>query len=116
MSDVKDLQNRIVNFRDDRDWKQFHNPKDMAISLMLEAAELLEHFQWKSPDEVNTHLKDNLEDVSDELADILYWVLLMAHDLKIDILDVSNKKLQKNSEKYPLVKAMGNHKKYTELR
>lgn len=114
MSDLSDLQSKIVKFRDVRDWKQFHNPKDLAISLILEASELLEHFQWKNPEEIAKHLEANREDVADELADVLYWVLLMSHDLKIDIMDSSYKKLEKNNKKYSVDKAKGNHKKYTE--
>lgn len=115
MSDLSDIQQKVVQFRDDRNWKQFHNPKDLAISLLLEASEVLEHFQWKSTEEMQRHVQDRKEDVSEELADVLYWVLLMANDLNIDIVDAFNKKLAKNDKKYPVDKASGNHKKYTEL-
>ena len=110
-----DLQKRIVAFRDARDWKQFHNPKDLALSLVLEAAEVLEHFQWKSPDEINKYIKTNKQDISEELADTLYWVLLMAHDLDVDIIKSFKEKMDKNESKYSVEKAKGNHKKYTEL-
>jgi NTP pyrophosphatase (non-canonical NTP hydrolase) len=116
MSDLQDLQNKIVAFRDDRNWKQFHNPKDLAISLSLEASELLEHFQWKTADEVQKHLEQNKDDVADELADVLYWVLLIANDLNIDVVAASQRKMDKNNKKYPIEKSKGNHKKYTELR
>jgi len=115
MSDFDDLQKRIIHFRDNRDWKQFHNPKDMAISLSLEASELLEHFQWKSSEEIKAHLKKNKKDVEEELADVLYWVLLIAHDLDIDLINASSNKMKKNEEKYPIDKAKGKHTKYTEL-
>jgi len=115
MSDLKALQQKIVEFRDQRNWKQFHNPKDLAISLSLEASEVLEHFQWKSPEEMSKHLDENRSDVAEELADVLYWVLLMAHDLDIDITEASRQKLEKNNRKYPVDKSKGNHKKYTEL-
>jgi dCTP diphosphatase len=111
----EDLQKKIVAYRDERNWKQFHNPKDLAISLSLEASELLEHFQWKNPEEVTTHLRDKKGEVSDELADVLYWVLLMSHELEIDILSASYKKLEINKAKYPVDKAKNNHKKYTDL-
>lgn len=114
-SDIAELQRRIIAFRDERYWKQFHNPKDLAISLLLEASELLEHFQWKDSDEMTTHVKKQKEAVSDELADVLYWVLLMAHDLDIDLKEAVNRKMDKNERKYPKDKATGNHKKYTEL-
>lgn len=115
MSDITDLQERIIAFRDARDWKQFHNPKDSAISLMLEAAELLEHFQWKDHSEMQQHLNTDKQAVKEELADVFYWVLLMAHDFGIDLPEAVNDKMRKNEAKYPAEKARGNHKKYTEL-
>jgi len=115
MGDLKELQSRIVEFRDARDWKQFHNPKDMAISLVLEAAEVIEHFQWKTPEEIKDHLTKNKQDLSGELVDVLYWVLLMAHDLGINLDKEFENKMQKNEEKYAVEKSKGNHRKYTEL-
>jgi len=116
MSDIEDMQKKIVEFRDARNWKQFHNPKDLAISLSLEASEFLEHFQWKSPDEIKEHIVTHKEDLSDELADVLYWVLLTSHDLDINLVEASARKLQKNNEKYQVEKSINNHKKYTELK
>lgn len=113
--DIKELIKKIIEFRDARDWKQFHNGKDMAISLSLEAAELLEHFQWKSKEEMEEYLKTNKEDVADELADVLYWVLLMSHDFGIDIVDAGLKKLEKIKLKYPEEKTKGKHTKYNKL-
>lgn len=115
MDPIETLTKRIIDFRDRRDWKQFHNPKDLALSLVLEAAELMEHFQWKNPEEMKKHLIDKKEDVSDELADVLYWVLLIAHDFDIDILVALENKIKKNEEKYPEDKAKGSRAKYTEL-
>jgi dCTP diphosphatase len=115
MSDLSDLQKRVIAFRDARDWKQFHNPKDSAISLVLEAAEVIEHFQWKTEDEIREHLKTHKEDLSGELVDVLYWVLLMAHDLDIDLSQSFDQKMAKNEAKYAVEKSKGNHKKYTEL-
>jgi NTP pyrophosphatase (non-canonical NTP hydrolase) len=115
MRDLRELQKKIIEFRDVRDWKQFHNPKDIAISLVLEASELLEHFQWKDKPEVERHISKNIDEVSDELADVFYWVLLLAYDLKIDLPAALNKKMKKNAAKYPVKKAKGNHKKYTDL-
>lgn len=112
---IAELQAKTVAFRDARNWKQFHNPKDLAISLLLESTEVLEHFQWKNADEMAKHVKDNKEDVGEELADVLYWVLLMANDLGIDLAEAFVKKQDKNDKKYPKEKASGNHKKYTEL-
>lgn len=115
MANLLDLQKRIVAFRDARDWEQFHNPKDLAVSLLLEAAEFLEHFQWRSSDEIKTHLKKKHGDVSDELADVLYWVLLIAHDMKVDLPEAFERKMAQNEKKYPVSKARGRHTKYTEL-
>jgi NTP pyrophosphatase (non-canonical NTP hydrolase) len=115
MSDLESLTQKIVAFRDERDWKQFHNPKDMAISLVLEATELLEHFQWKNGSAIDDHLSKNKGDVEDELADVLYWVLLIANDLGIDLGTALRSKLEKNSAKYPVEKSKGKHAKYTEL-
>ena len=87
----------------------------MAISLSLEAAEVLEHFQWKNGEELEEYVKTHKEHIGEELSDVLYWVLLMSHDLDIDIIEALNKKMNKNEEKYAVEKAKGNHKKYTEL-
>ncbi len=103
-------------FRDARDWKQFHNPKDLALSLVLEAAEVMEHFQWKSPKEIEKYLKTNRQDVADELADTLYWILLMSHDFGIDVIDALDKKQTKNEAKYPVEKSKGKHTKYNKFK
>lgn len=115
MNTLEDTIKRIVKFRDERDWKKFHNPKDQALSLVLEAAEVLEHFQWKNEKEMQEYLKTNKEEIGEELADVLYWVLLMSHDFGIDILEASKKKMDKTEAKYPKDLSRGNHKKYTEL-
>ncbi len=115
MADIEDLKAKVVAFRDARDWGQFHNPKDIAISLCLEAAEVLEHFQWKSQIEIEAYLHESKQEISEELADVLYWVLLMANDLDINITNAFLEKLDKNGMKDPVDKAKGNHKKYSEL-
>lgn len=109
---MQELTSKVIQFREERNWRQFHNAKDLAISLSLEASELLELFQWKENDKVVT---ENLEGVKDELADVLYYVLLMSHDLGIDIEEALESKLIKNERKYPIEKAYGSSKKYTEL-
>lgn len=113
MSDIKELTDRIIKFNYARDWKQFHNPKDLALSLVLEAAEVMEHFQWKNTEETKVYLKDFKDDVGEELADVLYWVLLMSNDLGIDIKRAFIKKMKKNEIKYPIKKAKGRADKYT---
>lgn len=105
----------IIDFRDARDWKQFHNPKDLAISLVLEAGEVMEHFQWKNREEMENHIKTHKSDIADELADVLYWVLLMSSDLNINIVKAVEDKMKKNEKKYPVKKSKGNHTKYTKL-
>jgi len=115
MSDIKNLTKKIIEFRDKRDWKQFHNPKDVALSLVLEAGEVMEHFQWRNKEEIEKYVKTNKAEIGEELADVLYWVLLMSHDLNIDILDALDKKISKNEIKYPIEKTKGKHEKYNNL-
>lgn len=115
MPEIKDLTKLVTDFRDARDWKQFHSPKDMAISLSLEASEVLEHFQWKSKEEIEKYIKTNKGEIAEELSDVLYWVLLMSSDLNIDLPTAFRNKLKKNNKKYPVKKAKGKHNKYTEL-
>jgi dCTP diphosphatase len=111
---LNQIRQRILTFTAERDWNQFHNPKDLALSLILEAAEVLEHFQWKDQGEVEAHLTQHKNDVAEELCDVLYWVVLMAHEFDIDLPTAFEKKMQKNEAKYPVEKARGNHKKYTQ--
>jgi NTP pyrophosphatase (non-canonical NTP hydrolase) len=112
---IKSLQKKVIAFRDARDWKQFHNPKDLALSLVLEAGEVMEHFQWKTSEEITAYIKSHKNDIADELADVLYWVLLIANDLKIDLPSAAETKLRKNAKKYPIKKAKGRHTKYSKL-
>jgi NTP pyrophosphatase (non-canonical NTP hydrolase) len=94
---------------------QFHDPKNLSISIVLEAAELLEHFQWKNKKEVEEHIKANREDVSDEIADIAMYLVELCDNLGIDLLEAMNKKLEKNAKKYPVEKAKGRATKYNKL-
>ena len=105
----------VRSFRDARDWKQFHNSKDMLLSLYLEVAELGEHLQWKSEEEFLSWLEDNRVDFAEELADVLYWVLLIAHDSGVDLAQAFKSKMKQNAEKYPVEKAKGRKEKYTNL-
>lgn len=102
----------IIQFRDQRNWKQFHNPKDLAISLSIEASELLEVFQWSGTDLI---CKEKSDAIKDELADVLIYSLLLADAYNLDIDDLINDKLKKNEMKYPVEQAYGSSKKYTEL-
>jgi NTP pyrophosphatase (non-canonical NTP hydrolase) len=112
---ILELQKKIIAYRDARDWKQFHNPKDLAISLSLEASEFLEHFQWKNKEETEEYIRKNKIALGEELSDVLYWVLLTSYDLNIDIMKAAEKKLKINERKYPIIKAKGKHTKYTDL-
>ena len=115
MNPIKRLTKEIISFRNRRKWKQFHNPKDVSLSLVLEATEVMEHFQWKSPEEMKVYVKKNKQAISEELADVLYWVLLLSHDLNIDIEKALDRKIEINNQKYPVKKSKGKHTKYTEL-
>jgi NTP pyrophosphatase (non-canonical NTP hydrolase) len=111
---IEELQKKVIAFRDARNWKQFHNPKDSAIALTMEANEVLEHFLWKNDQEMQEHIQVKKEAVGEELADTLYWVLLMCHDLDIDLIEAFEKKLLQNEKKYPVEKSNNSNKKYTE--
>ncbi|MGG7221596.1 nucleotide pyrophosphohydrolase [Bacillus sp. ATD] len=99
MSEIKDLINTINEFRDARKWRQYHNPKDLAISISIEAAELLEDFQWKSSEEA---LKVNEENIREEIADVLIYSLMLCSDLNMDVKEIIEEKVVKNGRKYPV--------------
>lgn len=100
---------KLRQFRDDRDWQQFHNPKDLAAALSIEASELLEVFLWKTPEEAD------IDRVKEELADVLAYALLLSDSYGFDIQEIILDKIRKNEQKYPVGKAKGSAKKYTEL-
>lgn len=104
--------NKVLAFRDERDWKQYHTPKDLAISLSLEAAELLEVFQWSGSD---TECRERLPEMREELADVLMYAILLSDRLGLDLDEIILEKLRRNEEKYPVEKARGRKDKYTEL-
>lgn len=103
------LINELIKFRDDRDWKQFHNPKDLSIALSIESNELLEQFLWKTSSEAN------IVKLKEELADVFTYALLLAEKLEFDVEEIVLQKIVKNAEKYPISKAKGTSKKYNEL-
>jgi NTP pyrophosphatase (non-canonical NTP hydrolase) len=115
MTTIRELTKKIIAFRDERDWKQFHNPKDLAISLVLEAGEVMEHFQWKTKEEVEEHIRTHKEDIADELADVLHYLLTLSHDLDIDLVEAEENKIQKSALKYPIEKSRGKSTKYNKL-
>lgn len=102
---------KVNQFRDERNWRQFHNEKDLALSITLEASELLEIFQWKTAAEG----VENLDAIKDELADVLIYAYMLADNLNLDIDDIIERKLIKNKEKYPVEKSRNNNSKYTQL-
>lgn len=114
MSDLTDLAARIRAFRDERDWMQFHNPKDMATAIAIEAAELQEIFLWKSQSE-SSHVADvERQRVLEEVADLAIYLFELADNLKIDLAAAVQAKLTKNAQKYPVEQVRGSSKKYTE--
>lgn len=109
MSDIKEITEALIKFRNERDWEQFHNPKDLAVALNIEASELLENFLWKS------HEQADKEKVKEELADVLAYSFLLAEKYGFHIKEIILEKIKKNGEKYPVEKAKGSAKKYNEL-
>ncbi len=109
MSDINELTAALLKFRDERDWAQFHNPKDLALALNIEAGELLESFLWKSSEQAN------LEQVKEELADVFAFTFLLAEQYDFDVKQIVLEKIAKNALKYPVEKSKGVAKKYTEL-
>jgi NTP pyrophosphatase (non-canonical NTP hydrolase) len=109
MSDIKNLQQQIAQFSKERDWDQFHNGKDLAIGLSIEASELLEAFLWKNPEDVN------VEKVKEELADVFNYALQIATKYDLNVKQIVEEKLAKNAAKYPVEKAKGVATKYDEL-
>lgn len=115
MSEIREITGKIKKFRDDRDWMQFHDPKNMAVSVILEASELLEHFQWKTAEEVEKYAKQNHAEIKDEIADIALYLFELADNLGINLISAMEEKLEKNELKYPVEKARGKHTKYDKL-
>ena len=105
---MKNIIKRLIKFRDDRNWKQFHTPANLAKSIVLEASELLENFQW---DETNV----DIENIKHELADVMAYCLLLSEHYNLDIETILNEKIDLNENKYPINKAYNTAKKYTEL-
>lgn len=109
MSDITEVTEALLKFRDERDWAQFHNTKDLAIALNIEAAELLETFLWKSPEQAN------IAQVKEELADVFAYAFMLAKQYDFDIKQIVLEKIAKNALKYPVEKSKGVSTKYTEL-
>lgn len=114
---IQELKEKVKKFCDERDWDQFHNAKDLAIALSIESSELLEHFRWKNAEEVENLIKDikKREEISDEMADILYFLLRIAQMNNIDLSDALERKIKKNEVRYSVDKFKGSNKKYNEI-
>jgi len=109
MNDIRSIIDELVKFRNERDWEQFHNPKDLALALNVEAAELLELFLWKNSDEANK------EKVKEELADVFAYAFMLAEKYNLDVKEIVLEKIKRNAEKYPVDKSKGSAKKYNEI-
>jgi NTP pyrophosphatase (non-canonical NTP hydrolase) len=109
MSDIKTITEALINFRNERDWEQFHNPKDLALAINVEAGELLELYLWKNAAEADK------EKIKEELADVFAYAFLLADKYQFDVKEIILEKIQKNAAKYPVEKAKGTAKKYYEL-
>lgn len=109
MNDIQQIIDELIKFRNERDWEQFHNPKDLALAINVEAGELLEIFLWKKPEDAR------IENIKDELADVFAFAFLLAEKYDLDVKQIVLDKIKKNGEKYPVEKARGTAKKYDEL-
>lgn len=109
---MEELLAAVNQFRDDRDWRQFHNPKDLSLSLSLEASELLENFQWKTSEEA---IATTLPNIKEELADVFIYGMMLATDLDVDLSEIILDKLAKNAEKYPIEASKGYKEKYDKI-
>jgi len=112
---IQEIIAKIRAFRDEREWMQFHDPKSMAASVVIEAGELLEHFQWKNKEEAKEYVKSHKNEIAEEMADVAAYLFEMSDNLGIDLLDAIHKKIEKNAAKYPVEKAKGVHTKYDQL-
>jgi NTP pyrophosphatase (non-canonical NTP hydrolase) len=115
MADLASIQQKIIAFRNERDWAQFHDPKNLAEALSIEAGELLENFLWKTTEQSRNLTAEELKNVKEELADIFIFLTYLSEEYKIDLLTEVVKKISKNESRYPVHKARGSAKKYTEL-
>ena len=115
MTELEQIQAAIRKFRDERDWMQFHSPKNLACSISVEAAELLEHFQWKSAEQSEATARERRTEISHEIADIAVYLIELADNLGIELIGAINEKMALNAIKYPIEKARGSASKYSEL-
>jgi dCTP diphosphatase len=115
MSEIEKIKLRLRHFAKERDWDQFHSPKNLSMALSAEVAEIVEHFQWLTEEQSKSLPEEKLEEVETELADTLIYLVRLADKLDIDLLAAAKSKIEVNEQKYPVDKAKGSAKKYTEL-
>ncbi len=115
MTDFKSIKLKILTFRNERDWAQFHDPKNLAEALSIESSELLENFLWKTVEQSRNLSEEELQNIKEELSDIFIFLTYLCHEYKIDLLKEVEKKIAMNASKYPIEKAKGSSRKYTEL-
>ena len=113
---IEDLTNKILKFRDEREWAKYHTPKNLALSIVIELGELLEHFQWKSNEEIFEDIKNDKtkKEIEEELADVLIYIFLLGHELGIDLTSAIEKKVKLNEKKYPVHLVKGRYRKLKE--
>ncbi|MGI6443942.1 MAG: nucleotide pyrophosphohydrolase [Candidatus Dojkabacteria bacterium] len=114
-TNLETLRKKIIAFREERDWKQFHNPKNLAMSINIEASELMELYQWLDMEQSKEFSKTNKKEIEDEVADIFNYLILFANDLDIDLIKVTDRKLKETKKKYPVSKSKGKSTKYNKL-
>ncbi len=112
---IPDITARICAFRDARDWMQFHNPKELAVAITAEAGELLQHFVWQQPGQIDQRAKEKLPEITDEMADVAILLFELAHNLGVDLGQAMLAKVERNETRYPVAKAKGSNAKYNEL-
>ena len=115
MSELEEFKLQLRQFAEERDWEQFHSPKNLSMALSVEISEIVEHFQWLTEEQSKNLPNDKLEEVATELADTFIYLIRLADKLEIDLLAAAQRKHEVNEQKYPVGKAKGNAKKYTEL-
>lgn len=115
-TNINEMKEKVKKFCEDRDWDQYHNAKELTIGMVTEASELLQHFRFKSEEQINEMFKNELkrQEISEEMADVLFFVVRLAQRYNLDLTTELNNKMQKNAEKYPIEKAKGCNKKYSE--
>jgi NTP pyrophosphatase (non-canonical NTP hydrolase) len=112
----KELGSKVRRFAEERDWAQFHSPKNLSMALAVECAELMEHFQWLTESQSRRLSARRLSEVEKELADIQIYLIRLSQSLRVNLIAASKRKLVENAKKYPVNKARGSAKKYTELK